>query len=123
VKVGYNQTVSGAMVLLGAAGAVLVLLFGNYPLVVPSVVFFLYGVLMLTRTYFEYEPDSSTILIKAPLGPLVNRYQGNLRFTDGRLRCTRDDGRTRTVPVRRVLSNPEHWRAFRAELKKSNAVT
>jgi hypothetical protein len=64
----------------------------------------------LNRPYFTYDPDTSTISIMATLGRMsLSTHTGKLRFKDGRLRCTSDDGRTRTVPVRRVLSNPEHW--------------
>lgn len=123
MKVGYNQTVCGVMCLLGAAGVITCLLFETYALLTVAVIFLLYGAIARTRTYFEYEPTAGTIAIKAPLGPLAYHYKGDLRFMDGRLRCTSPDGHVKTVPVRRVLSNPEHWRTFRAELKKSNAVT
>jgi len=121
VKVGYNQTVSAVVAILGAIGVIVALLFELYPgLLVTSPIFLLCGVLMLVRPYFVYEPG--TVGRNALVGPIVFRHSGELRFKDGRLRCTDDDGRTRKVPVMRVLSDPDDWRAFRARLKEDNAA-
>lgn len=118
--IGYNRTVSAAIIVFGVAGLVLCMLLDVVPLA-GFMVFVVHGALMWFRPYFRYEAGTNTIVMTALLGRLAVRRTGPFRVENGRLRYTREDGSTRKVSVMRVLSDPDDWRAFRAELKKSQS--
>lgn len=73
------------------------------------------GLLQLTRTYFEFDPATRTIALKALLGPVVRRFGGavggTLHVDGNRVLCTRADGTVKKVPVSRFLARGDQWRA------------
>jgi len=73
------------------------------------------GLLQLTRTYFEFDPGSKTIVVKALIGPMTRRFGGSVGGTlhvDGnRILWTKTDGRVKKVPVSRFMARGDQWRA------------
>jgi hypothetical protein len=80
----------------------------------------LLGVLQLSRTYFEFDPRSGTIITKALLGPMTRTFGGaaggSLHVDGNRIFWTKTDGRVKKVPVTRVMARGDQWRAVLAQM-------
>lgn len=124
MKVGYNTVWPVTFLVLGTG--LLLLSFvatttGMFtPLVILGPLLMLFGLLQLVRPYFEYDPGTRTISVKALAGPATRRFGGvdgdQLTVADNRIVCTHPDGRTRKVPVSRTLAKREDWDAVLAKL-------
>jgi len=124
VKVGYNPTWAVVSLVLGAMLLVLALIGltnnGFNPLIILGPLLILAGVLQLVRTYFEFDPGTGVIVVRALAGPATRRFggQGNGRLTiaNNRIVCTQPDGRSRKVPVSATLAKRDDWNAVLARL-------
>jgi hypothetical protein len=79
-----------------------------------GIVFVPLGVLYLTRPYFEFDPATRTIAVKALIGPRARRFGaegGRLEVAADRIVWIAADGSRKTVPVRRVNANRDDWNA------------
>lgn len=80
------------------------------------------GILQLTRPYFEFDPRTGTIGVKALIGPMTRRFggtEGGRLFVDGnRILCTRADGRTKRVPVNRLFAADDGWRSVLGQISQ-----
>ncbi|OLF09392.1 hypothetical protein BLA60_19670 [Actinophytocola xinjiangensis] len=124
MKVGYNPTWAVVSLVLGAmlaALAIIGLSNGEFnPLVFLGPLLILAGILQLVRTYFEFDPATGVIVVRALAGPATRRFggaeTGRLTIADGRIVFTRPDGRTRKVPVSPTLAKRDDWNAVLARL-------
>lgn len=80
----------------------------------------LLGLLQLSRTYFEFDPRSKTVVVKALLGPMTRTFGGTaggtLHVDGNRIVWTRADGRVKKVPVSRFMARADQWRAVVAQV-------
>jgi hypothetical protein len=124
VSVRYNPASGIVFIVLGSVNLLLALLLlqtsgGSGFAVVTGPVLILLGILQLTRSYFEFDPYTTSITIKALVGPAKRRFGGaNGGRNDGRLFvegnrivCARTDGSTKKVPVYRFYARGDEWRA------------
>lgn len=120
MQVRYNPAVPIIFIVLGAGNFVLALALlqsggssSVFSLVVGPLLLLL-GVLQLTRTYFEYEPHTRTIVLKALVGPTARRFggaEGTLVVDGNRILWNRADGRVKKVPVSKFMARDDQWRA------------
>lgn len=124
MKVGYNPVWAVVSIGLGlmllALGVIGLSKDDFNPLVILGPLLILGGILQLVRTYFLFDQGTGTIVVKALAGPATRRFGGHdggrLAVADGRIVCTRPDGRTRKVPVNRGMSKRDDWNAVLARI-------
>lgn len=119
MQVRYNPVVPIVFIVLGAGNFVLALALlqsggssSVFSLVVGPLLLLL-GVLQLTRTYFEYETHTGTIVVKALVGPMARRFggAGTLMVDGNRILWHRPDGQVKKVPVSKFMARDDQWRA------------
>ncbi|MGB3438600.1 MAG: hypothetical protein WBA97_07580 [Actinophytocola sp.] len=125
MAVRYNPFVPITLIVLGVVNFVLAMWLiqvggsAGFSIVLGPVLAVL-GLLQLTRTYFEFDARSRTIVVKALLGPLTRRFGGadggTLHVDGNRIVCTRSDGRVKKVPVSRFMARGDQWRAVVAQV-------
>ncbi len=85
-----------------------------------GVVFIMLGSLTMFRPYFEFDPVTRTITVKALIGPVARRFGGaaggRLELAANRIVWVRPDGSRKKVPVRRYAANSDEWHAVLAQL-------
>lgn len=120
MNVRYNPAIGIVLIVLGAVNAVLALWLLQVsgtggPALFTGPLIIVVGILQLTRGYFEFDPATTTITMKALIGPAARRFggaTGGRLFVEGkRILCTRADGRTKKVPVYRFYARGDQWRA------------
>jgi hypothetical protein len=120
VSVRYNPAIGIVLIVLGAVNAFLALWLlqasgSGGPALFTGPLIILLGILQLTRGYFEFDPRTATIAVKALVGPVARRFggsNGGRLFVEGnRILCTLADGRTKKVPVYRFYARGDQWRA------------
>jgi hypothetical protein len=127
VDVRYNPVIPVIMLVIGVVNAVLGLILlqsggsaGVSLFLGP--LFVVLGLLQLTRTYFEFDPATGTIVVKALIGSVSRRFggtEGGRLLVDGsRIMCVRADGRTKKVPVSRLYARGDHWREVIAQVTR-----
>lgn len=124
MKVGYHPVWPGLSLAVGGANLILaVIQLGNdstpYSIVLGPL-FVLIGVLQLVRPYFEYDPASRTLVVKALLGPMKRAFggaQGDQLGVEGKriVRITPADKQYK-VPVQRFMSKSAEWDAVFAQI-------
>lgn len=124
MRVNYSPVSGVLMIVLGVANAALAglnLMMGQDTLAIWFVVgpiFVLLGILNLVRPYFEFDPATRTVVIKALIGPVVRRFGGVngdwLVVENGRIVCVRRDGRRKNVPVHRFFAKKDEWQTVLA---------
>jgi hypothetical protein len=81
------------------------------------------GLAQLNRTYFEFDPPTSTITMKALVGSAARQFggaKGDLLFVEGdRILRTSDGGPSKRVPVTRFYARGDQWRAVLTQIKTS----
>lgn len=120
MSVRYNPVIGIVLIVLGVVNIVLALWLlsvGGSPgasLFLGPLIAIL-GLLQLNRTYFEFDQRTSTITMKALIGPAKREFGGAkgdlLRVEGDRIVRTGPDGRTKKVPVIRFYARGEQWRA------------
>lgn len=124
MKVGYNIAYPLTLLVLGAGGLLLGLwlaaLGGFSPMVFLGPIIIVLGVLQLSRPYFEYNPRTRSISVKALVGSMTRNFGGGdggpLSVAGNRIVYTRPDGRTKRVPVTRAMAKRAEWDAVLAQL-------
>jgi hypothetical protein len=115
MSVRYNPALGVILIVLGAVNIILALWLlqvsgsGGFSLFLGPL-FVIIGILQLTRSYFEFLPSSGTIVVKALVGP-ARREFSKLSVDGNRILHTRADGRTKKVPVNRLLARGSEWQA------------
>ncbi len=122
VKVGFNKTMGGIMVGLGAVCALLGLIVvatmphadtSTYGTVVSGGLGIIVGVAWLTRTQFEVTHDA--VVLCAPIGPMKRRFpftsRSDVRIVDSQLRV--GDKKV----AKRWVSDTSDWEKLRAYLR------
>lgn len=125
MDVRYNPVIPITLIVLGVANFVLALWLmqvggsAGFSIVLGPLLAVL-GLLQFTRTYFEFEPRSRTIVVKALLGPVAREFGGakggTLHVDGNRILWTRADGRVKKVPVSRFMARGDQWRAVMAQV-------
>lgn len=119
MDVRYNPAIPITLIVLGVVNFVLALWLlqsggsAGFSIVLGPILAVL-GLLQLTRTYFEFDPRSRTIAVKALIGPVTRRFggaDGTLHVDGNRIFLTRTDGRVKKVPVTRFMARADQWRA------------
>jgi len=117
VKVGYNPAWPIVFLVLGGVGLLLGLWVSAIatfsPMVFIGPLMLILGVLQLTRPYFEFDPRTRTITVKALVGSMARRFGGaeggRLSVQGTRIINTRADGTTKKVPVSRAMAKRNDW--------------
>lgn len=129
MQVRYNPAVPIVFIVLGAANLVLGLALiqsgGSSFSIILGPLFLLLGLLQLTRTYFEYETHTRTIVVKALIGPMARRFggaEGSLVVDGNRILWNRADGRVKKVPVSKYMARGDQWRAVISQVAWPHAT-
>jgi hypothetical protein len=119
MDVRYNPAVPITFLVIGVGNAVIGLLrlqigaSAGMPLFL-GLLFGVMGLLQFTRTYFEFDPATRTIVVRSLVGPMRRRFGGaeggTLHLDGDRVLCTRADGTVKKVPVSRFLARADQWR-------------
>lgn len=130
MKIGYNPLFAGVIIVLGLINLVLgfLLLSATEDFnasIVLGPILTLFGILSLTRAYFEFDATTGTIATKALIGPVSRRFGGTaggrLSVMGNRIVHLRADGTTKKVPVAKFMANPQDWRAVLAAISGPTA--
>jgi hypothetical protein len=124
MQVRYNPMMPVTFVVLGSAGLLAGLMVSAGGTFSPSVVvgplMLLIGILQLTRPYFEFDPVTGILAVKALAGPTFRRFGGSaggrLGVVGNQIVCTRPDGRVKKVPVSHLLAKTDEWNAVIARI-------
>lgn len=130
IKVGYHPAWPAAFLVLGVLGLGLGLFRiageGFTPPLALGPLFILVAVLQFTRTYFEYDPETRTISVKALIGSMTRRFGGakgdTLSVKNGRVHFTEPDGREKKVPVQRFMAKRAQWDAVVSQIAGTHAA-
>ncbi|MFC4854077.1 hypothetical protein [Actinophytocola glycyrrhizae] len=125
MSVRYNPVIPIAFIVLGVGNFVLALVLvqsggsAGFSLFLGPLLALL-GVLQLTRSYFEFDPHSRTIAVKALIGPMSREFGGakggRLHVNGNRIMWTRADGQVKKVPVSKFMARGDQWRAVLAQV-------
>ena len=125
MNVRYNPVIPIIFIVLGVVnlGLALVLMqsggSAGFSLVLGPILALL-GLLQLSRTYFEFDARSRTVVVKALLGPMTRTFGGaaggTLHVDGNRILWTKADGRVKKVPVSRYMARGDQWRAVVAQV-------
>lgn len=124
MKVGFHPAWPAAFLVIGIVSTVLGLLLtvnGEFtPSVILGPLLVILGLLQLTRPYFEFDPRSGTVSVKAMVGSITRRFGGSeggrLALEGNRVVSVHPDGSRKKVPVQRYLARQGEWNAFVAQL-------
>lgn len=120
MNVRYNPAIGIVLTVLGAVNVILAVWLLQVsgeggPALFTGPLIIALGILQLTRAYFEFDQHTTTIAVKALIGPVARRFGGSTGgrlFVEGnRIMCTQADGRTKKVPVYRFYARGDQWRA------------
>ena len=127
MSVRYNPVTGVVLIVLGVVNIVLALWLlqvsgsGGPSLFIGPMIAIL-GLVQLNRTYFEFDPRTGTITMKALIGPASRQFggaKGDLLVVVGdRIRRNSKDGRSKRVPVNRFYARGDQWRAVLAQIKE-----
>jgi hypothetical protein len=128
VSVRYNPVIGIVLIVLGVINIVLAVWLIQVGGTAGASLFLgpfiaILGLLQLNRTYFEFDQRTSTITMKALIGPAKREFGGAkgdlLRVEGERIMRTRADGRTKKVPVSRFYARGDQWRAVLSLIQQS----
>lgn len=121
MKVGYRPVWAVVLLVVGAL-LVLIAALGRADVIqlAAGILCCAVGVVMLTRAYFEFEPETKTIVFKALLSTQVRRFGGadggRLDVVDNRIVCVRSNGSQRELPVKSYVAKKTEWDAVLARI-------
>jgi hypothetical protein len=125
MKVRYRVGWGVVFLVIGGIELILgVLALGEVQLVL-GVVFIVFGVLSMTRPYFEWDSATKTIAVKALVGPWARRFGGaeggRLEPEADRIVWVRADGSRKKIPVRRFYANRDEWNAVLRQIAEPSS--